>query len=65
MKRIDEDTVELSTREVYLKATFDKYLDEGFTIPEAVKRVKDTTDVVETIGGMGHTDPAFWEYLAQ
>jgi hypothetical protein len=65
MRRIDERTVELTEREQYLSARFDEELDKGYSIPEAVKRVKETTDVVESIGGMGKTDPQFWLYLAQ
>lgn len=63
MKRIDDRTVELTEREQYLSEAFDAELDKGYGIHEAVDRVKQTTDVVESIGGMGKTDPAFWEYL--
>jgi hypothetical protein len=65
MMRIDANTVELTEREQYLCGAFERELDKGYSTPEAVKRVKDTTDAVESIGGMGHTDPAFWEYLGQ
>jgi hypothetical protein len=63
MKRIDERTVELTKREQYLSDRFDEELDKGYGIYDAVDRVKETADAVESIGGMGHTDPAFWEYL--
>ena len=65
MKRIDESTVELTERELFLSARFEEALDEGLSIADAVRRVKATTDVVESIGGMGKTDPKFWEYLLE
>ena len=64
MKRIDERTVELTEREQYLSDRFDEELDKGYGILDAVQRVRETTEIVESIGGMGETDPAFWEYLA-
>ena len=64
MKRIDERTVELTKREEYLSEKFNEELDNGLNIPDALKRVKDAADAAESIGGIGSTDPAFWEWLA-
>jgi hypothetical protein len=63
VKRIDERTVELTEREQYLSDRFEGYLDEGYGIVAAMERVKETTEAVESIGGMGKTDPDFWEWL--
>jgi len=41
MQRIDNSTVELDATEVIAKRTFNELLDSGYTIPQAVRGVRD------------------------
>jgi hypothetical protein len=57
MIRIDARTVELTDDEMHVSGWFDRLLDKGFSIPEAVTTLKAMT------ASRPPLDNEFWEYL--